>query len=47
MKLKVSYPAYTLEDRGLVELGRFYVEYLDLSSWWIILAAKLAVSVRM
>ena len=29
------------------ELGRFYGEYLALSSWWIRLTSKISVSVRM
>ena len=35
------------ETRGLVNLGRFSAEDLDLYSLWISLAAKLAVSRRM
>ena len=47
LKLKVSFTSSMLEDRGLVNLGRFSGEDLDLSSWWSSLAVKLAVSGRM
>ena len=47
LKVNVSFPASMLEDRGLLKLGRLYGYYLALSSWWRILAAKLAVSGRM
>ena len=36
-----------METRELMKLGRFYEDNLALSSWFIILAAKLAVSGRM
>ena len=45
--MKVSLPVYILESRGLVKLGILSGEYLDLSSWWITLAAKLSASGRM
>ena len=47
MKAKVSFPIYMLEYRELLKLGRLYGEDLSLISWWISLAAKLAVSGRM
>ena len=43
LKLKVSFPASIMESRGLLNLGRFSVEELALSSWWSILAEKLYV----
>ena len=43
-KLKVSFSSSMLEARGLVNLGRFSGEDLDLSSWWSSLAVKLDVS---
>ena len=36
-----------LDARGLVKLGKLSTEDLALSSWWLILAAKLAVYGRM
>ena len=45
--MKVSFPASVLDARGLVKLGRFYGEDLDLSSWWISLDEKLSLSERM
>ena len=45
LKVKVLFPSYVFETRGLVKLGRLYVEDLILSSWWSILAVKIAVSV--
>ena len=47
MKVKVSFPASMLDARGLVKLGRFYGEDLDLSSWWISLDEKLDIFVIM
>ena len=44
LKVKVSFPASLLEARELIKLGRFSGEELALSSWWIIFAAKIAVS---
>ena len=40
----VAFPAYMLEARGLVKLGRFSGEELGLSSWWSSLSAKNYVS---
>ena len=40
---KLSFPAVMLEFRGLVKLDRLSGKELSLSSWWISLAAKLAV----
>ena len=47
LEVNLSYPASILEARGLVKLGRFSGDYLALSSWWITLAEKLAVSGKM
>ena len=47
LKVKVSFTASMLEDSGLVNLGRFYGEDLDFSSWWRILTEKISVSGRM
>ena len=43
LNVKLSFPTSMLEAGGLVKLGRFFVEYLDLSSWWSRFSAKLAV----
>ena len=45
MKVSFNYPMF--ETRELAELGIFSGEYLALSSWWITLAEKLAVSGKM
>ena len=45
LKAKVSFPAYMLEARGLLKLVILSVEDLAISSWWIILAAKLYMAV--
>ena len=47
LKLKVSLLAYTLEDRGLVKLGKLSGEDLDIYFWCRILDVKLAISVIM
>ena len=47
LKVKVSFPSFMFDTRGLVKLGRSSVEELALSSWWSSLAAKLTVSSRM
>ena len=46
-KVKVSFLASILDARGLVKLGRFPGEELNLSSWWISLATKISVYGRM
>ena len=45
-KVKVSLPASMLEARWLVKLGILSGEYLPISSWWISVAEKLALSGR-
>ena len=44
LKVKVSFPYYILEARGLVQLSRFSEEDLSFSSWWSRLSEKLVVS---
>ena len=43
MNAKLSFPAFMLEFMGLVKLERLSGKELSLYSWWISLAAKLAV----
>ena len=43
LKVKLSFPSYILEDRGLVKLVRLSGEYLALSTLWRSLAEKLDV----
>ena len=47
LRVKLLFPDFMLEVRGLVKLGRFSGEYLDISSWWSSLHVKLSVSVIM
>ena len=47
LKVKVSFPASMLETRWSVKLGRLSGYDLEISSLWISLAAKLAISVRL
>ena len=44
LKLKILFTASILEARGLVKLGRLFVDDLALSSWWISLSTKFDVS---
>ena len=46
LKVKLSFPASKLESKGLVKLGRLSGEELYFSLWWISLAAKFSVSVK-
>ena len=44
LKVKVQFPSYMLETRGLLNLGGLSGYDLALSSWWISLATKIFVS---
>ena len=47
LKAKLSFSSSIFEIMGLIKLGIFYGDDLDLSSWWSGLAGKLAVYRRM